>query len=280
MKKRTRRYVLYFVVFVMCGILYGFFYSFDGRVRGLIEHIDIITWLVIYIVWRSIEFFFAGILVGFLGIPIMFLFHRYLLLAELWFESKVFRSQIVVLDKTPKLSVIFQFKSAYILFGPIVILTKILLTITNISGLNAVLYYYLIGELITQYFWHIILIVVPFYIIIEVSRIRELDSRKLILRYPSRILNWILVFVIGAGSIASLVPMYYDLLGILGDPQIVMYLFFLLILYFYLPALGGILGFLLVVLGLMGGETRRILLSLENSLIRYDIAKQSKIEVI
>ncbi len=159
------------------------------------------------------------------------------------------------------------------------ILTRLLTTIKNVGEGDVILYYLEIGEFMTKHFWHILLIVVPLYFMIEISRIREFDTEKLIIKYPSRILNLFLVIVIGAGSIASLIPIYYDLLIIFGDPQRALYLFIYAILYFYLPAFGAILGFLLVLVGLASRETRKILSSLEDRLIRYGVAKLSKIEV-
>ena len=243
---RVRELVPNFVIFVLSLLLYVVMTALEDAIVKPLFRKDLFLFLNVYISWSSIRMFFLGIALGLVILIFLPLF-SYFVAFELNIE-RFFGRNIVILNLEPKLTLDRIIVYGYILFAPIVILTRVLVALKPGDMFN---YYIFIGEIAKQFLWIVLIILVTPYILVDKSRIRYLDKKKLLLKYPSLLMTIIAVLILGAGSIISLAPMYYDLLTIFRDELLTLELFLYAIGLFYLPSLASVIGYMLglIILG-------------------------------
>jgi len=160
---------------------------------------------------------------------------------EIVLEKRIRLTNVVIIDAKPKTSVFSVFLYSYIMFGVVVIITRILST-----GGQGMMGYYLMaaGVVIRTLIPFILLFLVSPYILRDLSSIRSL-RKNLIVAYPSRLQQFILTIVIGMGSIAALAPIYTELVTIVGDPSMALVFFIYIILMTLVPSITVVIGFLI-----------------------------------
>jgi len=214
--------------------------SEDGFVKALMRARDIFVFLNGYIVWSAIKMISLGLIVGSIVAFLMPIF-SFFLQKEMKLEN-LFGRNIILLDMNSHITIDRILFYAYLLFAPTVILTKLFVALK--SG-DMFKYYMMVGELSKHYLWLLLIILVTPYLLVDKSRLRNFDTKKLLMKYPSLFLSLFAVVILGGGSVVSLVPIYYDLLSIFRDPILTLQLFIYSIVYFYLPSLGCVIGYLI-----------------------------------
>ncbi len=226
---------------------------------------DVFVALDILIAWLSLTQMMLGILLGIIAIPIIITIVSPLLGLEIFLEKKLRVARPVKLDKKPKFSYIAIFLYGYILFGPVVILTKML---TTVGSMEMIIYYIIAVDYMRKFMPLILIILVSAFMIRDMSSIRHFKD-NLTLSYPSRFLQFILIFIVGMGSIATLVPMYYELLSIFHDRSLALKLFIYAILLGYMPSLAMTIGYMISLLLVGRYFFDKALELLENILLKY-----------
>lgn len=202
---------------------------------------DIFYFLNIYVLSTSLSRFFLGIFIGVVTLPIVVFFVAPLFGLEVSLEKRLRISNVVIMTQKPKTSILSVFLYAYILFGPTVILVRIATTIK--SG-DMIVYYLAFGDVMLSAMPYLLVFLVVPCIIRDLSCVRSLKS-NLTIGYPSKLLQLILLIIVGVGSIASLAPMYKELLDIVHDPNLALGLFIYAIMIGFMPAFCMVVGYII-----------------------------------
>jgi len=215
---------------------------------------DFLVFINYYILWDATKLFFLGITLGIIAIPLGFVFAK-ILLYELRLES-FFGRNIYAIPFTPKKTVSGIIKHGYILFAPVIILTRIL---TKLLSENVFTLYLTVGEFIETVIWILYLTLTLPYILIDYSNVRAFNPKTILMEPPSFLLNTIAIILFGAGSIASAIPIFYNILNTVKDLQLTIILFTYSILLFYLPSLFLVAGAYFATFRIDGEDSNKLL---------------------
>ena len=202
---------------------------------------DVFVVLNALIAWLAALQLLLGILIGIVAIPFVMFIVAPVLGFEIVFEKKIGLTNAVIVNEQPKNSVFSIFLYSYILFGPVVIITRILSTIGEQEMLQ---YYFIVGDYMKKSMPIILIFLVSSYILRDFSRVRSI-RKNLIIYYPSRLQQFILVIIVGMGSIAALAPMYSEIVAIVGNKSLALKFFIYSILLGIIPSITMVIGFLI-----------------------------------
>ena len=200
---------------------------------------DIFFSLNVLIAWLSSLQLFFGIALGIVAIPLMILIIAPLLGLEIVLEKKIGLTNAVIIDAKPENSVFSIFFYSYILFGPVVIITRISSAIGEQSMFQ---YFLVVGEYVRGLMPIVLIFLVSPYILRDRSRIRSM-KKNLTISYPSKLQEFVLVIVIGVGSVAALAPLYTELVAIVQDETLALTLFIYAVLLGIIPSIMMVIGF-------------------------------------
>lgn len=233
MAKGTRKFIVLLFVFLVGFI---FFYIMDASEERIVSSVSrerkLIDFLNFYITWHSLKSIFLGLAIGVLALPLI-----YIVSAIVYYELRLealFGKKIYVVSSEPKVSIYELLKHSYLLFSPIIILTRIISTFANVDILSL---YFAIGDSLRSSLWLLFLTLTLPFIVIDYSRVRALDEKRVLVKFPSSLFNFVGVILLGAGSIASAVPIFFEIIDKVKDIQLAQQLFVYSIALFYVPSL-------------------------------------------
>lgn len=223
---------------VMGYVVYFIMNSLEEEfVSYISKKFDFLIFINFYILWDAIKLFFLGITMGVIAIPLGFALAK-LLSYELKLEG-FFGRKIYVMSFKPKKTLSGLIKHGYILFAPIIILTRVL---TKLLSENVFTLYLTVGEFIEAIIWILYLTLTLPYIIVDYSNVRAFNLKNVLMETPSFLLNIVAIILFGVGSIASAIPIFYNILNTVKDLQLTIILFTYSILLFYLPSIFFVTG--------------------------------------
>lgn len=254
------------IILVLSSIIFGLLLLTEPYFMKLLTRIPNLTlFLTIYILWHTVKFFFLGMLLGIIAIPLTYYIIGPLLAYELIVENKLLKLRFVKLNDEPKLSKLSVFKYAYILFGPIIIVVKIVSTFTSE---NVIVFYLAAWEIFMKLAPYICIFLVVPYILREKCIIRELNMQYT-LNYPSKLLGFIALIIIGVGSVTAQVPLFMEIYSLVGDVNLAIELFIEAILLGYMPMLSLVLGIMEVLMMRNSRYLNIVLRRMENLVEKY-----------
>jgi len=208
----------------------------------LINRIDVIqVFLFYYISWHTIKMLFLGVSLSPIFLLIAYYIFSPILAYEILLEAKLFRLKLIKITSNINLDWTSILIYAYILFGPIIIVVRLV----SILPTEDLVYFYLVTwDLFMRNASIVFLVLLTPFWLREICRVRELYL-KFRLDYPSRVLKLLALILIGVGSITALVPLFLELLSIFRDLSTAIQLFIGAILLGYLPMLSLVLGWLI-----------------------------------
>lgn len=237
--RSVKRSIAFSLLSIMIFMLMIFIEPFVIKSINKINVIQL--FLFCYISWHVIKMFFLGVFLSPIFLLIAYYIYSPILAYEILLEAKVLNLKLVKSTENINIDWISILTYAYILFGPIVIVIKLVL----ISPTENLIYFYLVTW---DFFMRnasivFLILLTPFWLR-EVCRIREF-YQKVRLDYPSKLLKLLALTLIGVGSITALVPLFLELLSIFRDLLIATQLFIGAVLLGYLPSLALVIGWLI-----------------------------------
>ena len=240
-----KKLIINLILFIASILIYLAFMSIDRIVMNAIKTVlkgvrDIPLYILYITLWSAVKYSVIGLAIGIIAIPFMYFIVSRLLALEVIVERKLKISNVALFDKYPKIGIFNLLIYAYILFAPIIILVRILS-----GGEASALLYVDMLSIVLPNMHYILLFLLTFYILRDLSRVRELKG-SLLVAYPSKILFLIFTIIVWIGSITALVPIFYDILNHIKEPSLSMSIFIMLILNGYIPPLIQLLFFLMI----------------------------------
>ncbi|MEX0567572.1 MAG: hypothetical protein Q6363_000225 [Candidatus Njordarchaeota archaeon] len=236
------RLLLMVIIAIVSMILAVFFdHLYPSMIAKAQKSGDIFRLLNTYIFLVSLSRFFMGISIGIISIPVVVFIVAPLFGFEVSIEKKLRVSNIVILSRRPKLSFLSVFLYSYTLFGPAIILVRIM---TTLGSKDMITYYLAAGGIMLSAMPYLLVFLIAPCIIRDLSSVRSFKD-NLTMSYPSKLLQLILLIIVGMGSIAALAPMYWELLSIVKNPDMALKLFLYAIAMGYVPAFCMVCGYML-----------------------------------
>ncbi len=269
-KYKHKRIVLCIVCFIVALFLVGPISDIWVRVWSeAMENGNVILSFKLFIVGQGIIQLLIGIAVGIAVTPVIVFIIAPLFGIEIALEKKIRLSNVVIIDANPENSISSVFLYSYIVFGLVVVITRII----AIGGQDILESYFIaLGFVIRTLIPFILLFLVSPYILRDKSSIRAL-KKNLTITYPSRIQQFVLTIVVGMGSIAALAPMYSELVTIVGDVSTALMLFIYIILMALVPSITVIIGFLIGIMKIAGPFFQKSIERLESIVKKYGKVK-------
>jgi len=233
-------------------------------------------WLYVFlsVILSSIKFFFLGISLGVIFVPVAYYIIAPIVAYEIVLESKLwFLPKPVYMDSRPKFDMVSIFSYALILYGPVLIPMRF---ITIISFEQLIGLYMHILNLVLSLAPYICIPIVSIYWLRDYSKIRVL-RRKNTIALPSILFEWVLVILILFASTFTIALMYLAILEIFVDPIASFIALLIMIFLGYGPVLMMVFGLFLSGMYLFDDYITKIFQKFENIVVEKADAKSVSI---